>query len=91
MASRKAQGFEELYRRLEEVVAKLEEGGLTLDESLSLYEEGMGLARRCQEQLQAAELRVTRLQEAFAEGLRPLREEAAEYGEPEEAEVEGEG
>ena len=75
----RSEGFEELYRRLEEVVSRLEEGGLALEESLSLYEEGMKLARRCQEMLQEAELRVTRLQEAFAEGLRPVREEAAEY------------
>jgi len=75
----RSEGFEELYRRLEEVVSRLEQGGLSLEESLSLYEEGMKLARRCQELLQEAELRVTRLQEAFAEGLRPVREEAAEY------------
>ena len=77
MASkRKEEWFEALYRRLEETVARLEEGGLTLEESLSLYEEGMKLARRCQELLQQAELRITRLQETFAEGL---REEPEEY------------
>jgi len=81
------QGFEALYRRLEEVVAKLEEGGLTLEESLALYEEGMKLARRCQELLQQAELRVTRLQESFAEGLGTLRETPGEYLEGEEAGV----
>ena len=77
MASEKGEGFEALYRRLEETVARLEEGGLTLEESLALYEEGMKLARRCQELLQQAELRITRLQEAFAEGA--LREEKEEY------------
>ncbi len=89
MASKKTAsvGFEALYRRLEETVAKLEEGGLTLDESLALYEEGMKLARRCQELLRDAELRVSRLQESFAEGLGTLREEAAEYLEAEEAGV----
>ncbi len=55
--------FEELYRRLEEVVARLEAGGLGLEESLALYEEGMRLARRCQEMLDAAELRITRLRD----------------------------
>ena len=49
--------FEELYRRLEETVAKLEEGGLPLERSLALYEEGMQLAHRCQEMLDAAEVR----------------------------------
>jgi exodeoxyribonuclease VII small subunit len=79
MASKKAEGFEALYGRLEETVARLEEGGLTLQESLALYEEGMKLARRCQELLQEAELRVTRLQETFGEGLASLREAPAEY------------
>ena len=71
--------FEPLYKRLEEIVARLEQGDLTLEESLSLYEEGMTLARRCQEMLQTAELRITRLQESFAEGLGGMREEPAEY------------
>jgi len=73
------EGFEALYRRLEEAVSKLENGGLTLEESLSLYEEGMQLARRCQELLQNAELRITRLQESFANGLSVVREEATAY------------
>lgn len=83
-------GFEVLYRRLEEAVARLEEGGLTLDESLALYEEGMNLARRCQELLQNAELRVTKLQETFAEGLTVLREEPLEYSRSSEPETEQE-
>jgi exodeoxyribonuclease VII small subunit len=57
--------FEELYRRLEETVARLEAGGLSLDDALALYEEGMNLARRCQEILDGAELKITRLKEAF--------------------------
>ena len=73
------EGFETLYKRLEESVSKLEEGGLTLEESLAMYEDGMQLARRCQELLQQAELRITRLQESFTNGLTAIREEAAEY------------
>lgn len=71
--------FESLYKRLEEIVARLEQGDLTLEDSLSLYEEGMTLARRCQEILQNAELRITKLQESFAEGLGAVREEPEEY------------
>ena len=74
-----ANGFEALYGRLEEAVTELEQGGLTLEESLTLYEEGMNLARRCQELLQQAELRITRLQESFTDGLSAIREEASEY------------
>ncbi|MBI1886567.1 MAG: exodeoxyribonuclease VII small subunit [Chloroflexi bacterium] len=82
-----AEPFEELYRRLEEAVAKLEAGGLSLDEAIGLYEEGMKLAQRCQEMLDSAELRITRLQEAFAaytEGA--VREEVGAYDLPEEEE-----
>lgn len=71
--------FEALYKRLEETVARLEGGNLSLEESLSLYEEGMRLARACQAMLQDAELRVTRLQEQFAAGTASLREELASY------------
>ena len=94
MASESAESFEEAFRRLEEAVAKLEEGGLPLEEALTLYEEGMRLAQRCQEMLDQAELRVTRLQEAFAayreEGSnRSLREEVLPYPEEDEPLAEG--
>lgn len=75
----KEEGFEVLYQRLDETVQKLENGGLTLEESIALYEEGMELARRCQELLQEAELKVTRLQEGFEESIGALREEPEEY------------
>jgi exodeoxyribonuclease VII small subunit len=65
-SNKEQETFEELYRRLEETVAKLEAGGLSLDDALALYEEGMNLAKRCQEILDGAELKVTRLKEAFA-------------------------
>jgi exodeoxyribonuclease VII small subunit len=86
MASKKPtpanEGFEALYKQLEETVAKLEQGNLSLEQSLSLYEAGTALAKRCQELLQDAELRVTRLQSQFNETL--LREEPADYdAEPE--------
>jgi exodeoxyribonuclease VII small subunit len=77
--TRKDDGFEAQYKKLEEAVAKLEKGDLTLEESLALYEEGAKLAKRCQELLQDAELRVTRLQEQFSAGPGPVREEPAEY------------
>lgn len=51
--------FEDTYRRLEEIVQKLEEGTLTLEKSVNLYEEGMQLARHCGQKLDAAELKIT--------------------------------
>lgn len=58
--------FEELYQQLEEKVTRLEQGGLSLDDSLSTYEEAVALAQRCQQLLDGAELRITRLKEALA-------------------------
>ena len=59
--------FEGLYRKLEETVEKLEKGGLSLEESITLYEEGMELAKRCQALLDGAEQRITKLRESFAQ------------------------
>mgnify|MGYP001132415933 FL=1 len=41
--------------RLEEIVKKLEQGDLTLEEALALFEEGIGLTRTCNEKLEEAE------------------------------------
>lgn len=84
MAAKKGESgetFEDLYRRLEETVAKLETGNLALEESISLYEEGTRLAKRCQEILQGAELRISRLQEQLS-GPAPdlLRDGGGAYG-----------
>jgi exodeoxyribonuclease VII small subunit len=53
--------FEQAFATLETTVGKLESGGLTLAQSVALYEEGMRLATLCGRQLDAAELRVSRL------------------------------
>lgn len=50
--------FEEAIERLEEIVGRLESGTLTLEESLQLFEEGVGLARFCQTKLQSAQGRL---------------------------------
>lgn len=68
--------FEDAFSRLEETVRKLETGPLSLDDSTRLFEEGMGLAKRCNELLSATELKVTRLQSAFAEQMRFVPEES---------------
>jgi exodeoxyribonuclease VII small subunit len=60
------QPFEELYRQLEEKVSLLEQGGLSLDDSLSAYEDAVKLAQTCQQLLDTAELRITRLKESMA-------------------------
>ena len=50
--------FEQCFERLQEVVQKLTEGNLTLEEALSSFEEGMALADRCAKMLDDADLRV---------------------------------
>ena len=58
--------FEEVLVALEEVVAHLERGRLSLDEAVAWYEVGLGLSRRCTELIEQAELRISRLEESFA-------------------------
>jgi exodeoxyribonuclease VII small subunit len=55
------ESYEALYARLQEVVTRLEQGELPLDETLQLYEQGVRLAAACQQLLDAAELRVREL------------------------------
>ncbi|MDX2032363.1 MAG: exodeoxyribonuclease VII small subunit [Blastocatellia bacterium] len=54
----KEQGFEESLTSLERIVAQLESGELPLERALELFEDGVGLARRCQAQLEDAERKV---------------------------------
>ena len=56
--------FEAAYSALEETVAKLESGDLTLQESVDLFERGRQLSAHCQQLLDQAELRVRRIDEA---------------------------
>jgi exodeoxyribonuclease VII small subunit len=53
--------FEQAFAELEETVQKLEAGGLTLEESLALFERGQALAARCNLQLDEAQIKVSQL------------------------------
>lgn len=53
-----APDFESALKRLEEIVKKLEDGDLSLDLSLELFEEGIRLSRLCHAKLGQAERRV---------------------------------
>lgn len=50
--------FEAQIQSLEEIVAKLEKGELSLDDSLSHFEEGVKLTRECQKTLDKAQQKV---------------------------------
>lgn len=50
--------FEKKLSRLEEIVNKMEKGELALEESLTLFEEGVKLSRECHQKLNDAEAKV---------------------------------
>jgi exodeoxyribonuclease VII small subunit len=69
-----AASFEETTRRLSQIVAELEGGELPLDRSLSLFEEGVRLARAAEQQLDGAERRIEELLGLDAQGKPVVRE-----------------
>jgi exodeoxyribonuclease VII small subunit len=58
--------FEKSLAELEKLVAELERGELSLEQSLAQFERGVQLARQCQGALQEAEQRVLKLTENTA-------------------------
>jgi len=51
--------FEDALRELEAIVKRLESGELPLEESLKIFEAGVGLSRYCFQKLEEAEKRVS--------------------------------
>jgi len=67
--------FEQSLEELEHLVEKMETGEMSLEQSLSAYERGVGLYRQCQQALEQAELRVRLLSD-------PAQPEASEPFDP---------
>lgn len=61
--------FEQAYAQLEEIVAQLESGDLSLDESVDLYARGQALAKRCGTLLDSAELRIQEITDDAESGI----------------------
>ena len=61
MPKSKSQSFETNLSRLEEIVKKLEDGSVPLEESMKLFQEGTALAASCNELLDKAELEIVKL------------------------------
>lgn len=61
--STKGVDFERALDELEKLVQRMEEGDLSLEESLKLYERGMELSKACQKALETAEKRIRILSE----------------------------
>ena len=55
--------FEDQLAKLEEIVDRLEDDSVGLEEALGLFENGMELARRCRARLEEVEQRVSQLLE----------------------------
>ncbi|MGA9572408.1 MAG: exodeoxyribonuclease VII small subunit [Lysobacterales bacterium] len=69
--------FEKTLAELEQLVAKLEEGDLSLDESLSGFKHGIELTRQCQAALDNAQQTVEILTNSQDEGsLKPFEPDA---------------
>lgn len=63
MSKKERPSFEEALARLEEIVEKLESENISLEESVSLYEEGIKLSKKCSQTLEDAELRIEKVNE----------------------------
>ena len=68
------ENFEESMKKLEGIVTELENGKLNLDESVTKFEEGMKIAKQCNNILEEAEKKITILLEKDGE----LKEEKFE-------------
>jgi|GEM_PF-213045 exodeoxyribonuclease VII small subunit len=64
-----AQDFATTVEQLESLVERLETGALSLEDSLTAFEQGVRLARQAQTRLDDAELKVRALSEDGAGGL----------------------
>ncbi|MEJ2705333.1 MAG: exodeoxyribonuclease VII small subunit [Sedimentisphaerales bacterium] len=58
--------FEEAIKELTEIVGRIEQGQIALQDSLQQYEKGMGLIRHCRTILQEAEKRIEKISESEA-------------------------
>ncbi|MDX1442367.1 MAG: exodeoxyribonuclease VII small subunit [Gammaproteobacteria bacterium] len=69
-------GFEKSLAELEKLVERMEDGDQKLEDALKDFERGIELTRHCQQALQEAELKVSKLlEENGEERLAPLDDE----------------
>lgn len=69
--------FEEALKKLEKVVSDLEKGDMSLEDSLSRYEEGIKLSKVCSRQLEAAKSKVELLMKSGSKfDIKPFDEAA---------------
>ena len=61
MTKKNTVNFEVSLQKLEKIIEKLEDGNISLEDSVKSFEEGIGLVKECQKQLSQAELKVKKL------------------------------
>jgi exodeoxyribonuclease VII small subunit len=61
--SKKKLSFEQALEQLETIAEQIEQGKIGLEESITKYEEGMGLVKQCRDILSKAEMKIQKLQE----------------------------
>lgn len=66
--------FESALKELEEIVGRLEQGEVDLEDSISLYERGQALKAHCEKKLKAAEGRLEKIVHGAkgVEGVEPV-------------------
>lgn len=67
--------FEVALQQLEQIVARLEQGNVALEDSIDLYERGEALKRRCDALLKKAEARIEKITlgaDGKPSGVQPL-------------------
>ena len=65
--SKEKQSFEEMMQELENIVQKLDNETVSLEESLDLYQRGMKLSPSCETTLKSAEKKVNKFMQEEAE------------------------
>jgi len=61
MSEKKKETFQEKLSRLEEIVEKVENEALSLEESLKYYDEGMAIIKECQKTLNEAKTKIIKV------------------------------
>lgn len=69
MSAKKEENFEVALEKLQNLVRELESGECTLEDSIKKFEDGMNLAKSCQERLNQAEQKIEILLKADKDGI----------------------
>ena len=68
-SKKKSLNFESTLSEIEKIIESLEEGNLSLEDSIEAYEKGISLTKACQKMLSDAELKIKKLSSKEGEGI----------------------